>query len=236
MSDPTPVIDEDLYCLTCSYNLRGLSGDPVRCPECGNLNPLGGAELPPDLIAKQLKRLEGELGGCFVALLAGVPFDVAFCGLLLCAPQRAFNHLGGVICDRSGRTHHERVLAFGLLEIPQVCSHKRGWLRALVMYHVWAGLQLLLILGPATIYVIFGKYIYDVLARWIPEGWAIFTYLVGLPAMIVGSAVWTRGFHRPATAPFAEFHREYATELAYMELHRKLRHKRHRLSHRAKVG
>ncbi len=31
-------LDRDLYCLQCEYNLRGLSGDPVRCPECGRLN------------------------------------------------------------------------------------------------------------------------------------------------------------------------------------------------------
>lgn len=34
--DPTSEIDFDLFCLTCGYNLRGLRGDPVRCPECGD--------------------------------------------------------------------------------------------------------------------------------------------------------------------------------------------------------
>ena len=32
--DTPPALDEDLYCFTCGYNLRGLPGDPVRCPEC----------------------------------------------------------------------------------------------------------------------------------------------------------------------------------------------------------
>lgn len=31
--------DTDRYCRLCGYNLRGLSGDSVRCPECGKLNP-----------------------------------------------------------------------------------------------------------------------------------------------------------------------------------------------------
>lgn len=35
-----PEIDTDAYCRRCTYNLRGLSGDPVRCPECGQLNTL----------------------------------------------------------------------------------------------------------------------------------------------------------------------------------------------------
>lgn len=36
--DPTTEIDFDLPCLTCGYNLRGLRGDPVCCPECGSNN------------------------------------------------------------------------------------------------------------------------------------------------------------------------------------------------------
>jgi hypothetical protein len=30
-----PALEHDLPCPNCGYNLRGLSGDPVRCPECG---------------------------------------------------------------------------------------------------------------------------------------------------------------------------------------------------------
>jgi hypothetical protein len=36
-------IDRDSRCMQCGYNLRGLFGDPVRCPECGHAN--GRAEL-----------------------------------------------------------------------------------------------------------------------------------------------------------------------------------------------
>ena len=31
--DPLPAIAQDLFCQTCGYNLRGLTGN--RCPECG---------------------------------------------------------------------------------------------------------------------------------------------------------------------------------------------------------
>jgi hypothetical protein len=51
-------LDRDLYCLKCGYNLRGLSGDPVRCPECGYDNPIADVEIPADLIAAQLKKME----------------------------------------------------------------------------------------------------------------------------------------------------------------------------------
>lgn len=33
MVDPLPEIRQDLFCQTCGYNLRGLTGN--RCPECG---------------------------------------------------------------------------------------------------------------------------------------------------------------------------------------------------------
>jgi hypothetical protein len=55
LDDPT---DVDLYCLHCGYNLRGLSGDPRRCPECGNMNPLGLEALPESLVNKELARME----------------------------------------------------------------------------------------------------------------------------------------------------------------------------------
>ena len=51
-------INEDLYCLTCGYNLRGLSGDPVRCPECGNFNDLGSVALPAQMVRRALRRME----------------------------------------------------------------------------------------------------------------------------------------------------------------------------------
>ncbi len=60
-SPPTASDDRDLYCLQCGYNLRGLSGDPRRCPECGHLNPMGELELPAALITRQLRDMESSL-------------------------------------------------------------------------------------------------------------------------------------------------------------------------------
>lgn len=56
---PRPSLDNiDIYCLKCGYNLRGLSGDPRRCPECFCMNPMGDAILPARLISEQLMLLE----------------------------------------------------------------------------------------------------------------------------------------------------------------------------------
>jgi len=55
-NNPAPE-DIDLYCLNCGYNLRGLSGDPIRCPECGHLNRLELLTLPKELVKKELNKL-----------------------------------------------------------------------------------------------------------------------------------------------------------------------------------
>lgn len=59
-------LDRDLFCLQCGYNLRGLAGDPVRCPECGYNNDLGIASIPADLIRSTLHEMETYPTWCVV--------------------------------------------------------------------------------------------------------------------------------------------------------------------------
>jgi hypothetical protein len=71
-TDVAGAIDQDLYCLTCGYNLRGLSGDPVRCPECGNPNDLGTAAIPAEMIGRAMRGMETAptvCAGCAFALV-----------------------------------------------------------------------------------------------------------------------------------------------------------------------
>ncbi len=63
-------VDEDLFCMQCGYNLRGLAGDPKRCPECGYLNALADIRMPARAIAAELRRLETAPTICFAGLLA----------------------------------------------------------------------------------------------------------------------------------------------------------------------
>lgn len=68
---PDGSIDEDLYCLECGYNLRGLSGDPIRCPECGARNDLGTIAIPAIYIQKALREMETAPTGCVASAFAG---------------------------------------------------------------------------------------------------------------------------------------------------------------------
>ncbi len=70
-------IDEDQYCRKCGYNLRGLSGDPVRCPECGKYNDRSAIAVPAPLIRRTLRNMETSPSICvgvfLITLLVALP-------------------------------------------------------------------------------------------------------------------------------------------------------------------
>jgi hypothetical protein len=67
--DASGALDEDLFCLDCGYNLRGLRGDPLRCPECGRLNDLGTVAIPAPLIRTALHGMETNPTWCVILSL-----------------------------------------------------------------------------------------------------------------------------------------------------------------------
>ena len=82
MTDTPPdpgvdTLDENLYCVECGYNLRGLFGDPIRGPEC--FHECSRTELRAQTQARTITRLERkrrelETGGnlCALAVVPGV--------------------------------------------------------------------------------------------------------------------------------------------------------------------
>jgi hypothetical protein len=142
MSEPAPFPskppdeDADVYCLKCGYNLRGLSGDPRRCPECFGVNWVGEFEVPAELVAKQLHRMESAATICVgcILLIAGIiiqwpPFSDYF---------RGYHDL-----------HRPDCCSLALLFILPIvwgiaarsylkgCSYKPAWSRVLLLYHAY---------------------------------------------------------------------------------------------------
>ena len=74
-------MQQDLYCLSCGYNVRGLDGDPVRCPECGHHNRLRDLLVPAEEIKRSLRRLEtgAAMCGAMPAVLLFFLFPLLAC-------------------------------------------------------------------------------------------------------------------------------------------------------------
>jgi hypothetical protein len=144
---PTPpALDADVYCLGCGYNLRGLSGDPVRCPECAYLNPVGDVEIPAETVRRQLRNMETAPAVCVLALLVGVP--VVLLGALSMIPfavpggSHSYATCGGIapiICLG--------VWITSCVRFARYCLHKPGWFDRLLAYHFWALLLAVVIVG-----------------------------------------------------------------------------------------
>ena len=107
-------IDEDLYCLHCGYNLRGLSGNSIRCPECGNLNDRTVIIVPASYIRHELRKMETApsvcVGASLVALLIATPMLILrepISALVVAAPFGiiwwiAYRRVQSVFNDRLG--------------------------------------------------------------------------------------------------------------------------------------
>lgn len=78
-SEGADPIETDLYCPQCGYNLRGLSGNPVRCPECGEESDRRVIAVPAELIRPVLLKMETAPATCvgvstIYVLVVGFPF------------------------------------------------------------------------------------------------------------------------------------------------------------------
>lgn len=73
-TEPTAPLDIDLYCMRCGYNLRGLAGDPIRCPECAQQNAIETVTETAALVGRHIARVESAMLSMVLAMLMMVPF------------------------------------------------------------------------------------------------------------------------------------------------------------------
>ena len=142
-SRPPDSKDINLYCLECGYNLRGLSGDPRRCPECGHQNPLGSLELPAELITRQLRRMETAPTICVGACLVGLLFLALAGRTALDCWTHNYSDPGLFICLGVFGSIALLIWYTGVSSFQDSCLNKPGWKRALWRYHLY-GLALAL--------------------------------------------------------------------------------------------
>ena len=124
---PTPApqepINEDLYCLHCAYNLRGLSGNPVRCPECGKLNTRDDLDCPPKMVGRRARRMETAAALCFLSV-------TGFLGSVV------FSLLSGEYgCFWCASILAPLPWAIGSTEFKNGCLAETGWMRVLLRNH-----------------------------------------------------------------------------------------------------
>ncbi|HNQ23250.1 MAG TPA: hypothetical protein PKK06_09170 [Phycisphaerae bacterium] len=197
--------DEDLYCIHCGYNLRGLFGDPIRCPECGGESAVRDLRVPARVIAVQLRKLEGCPVNCVTAMFLFVPALamawVAWPPGLVC--------VGGVVAWWWVGARH----------CASICSPQSNWTGMLFWFHVagllWGALVIVLVTGPVlTPDPAIGGYL-----SLIALGLLAAAGVMGLARRWLG--INARGPYTIAKAKLAELARGTAVRLAEQELARR---------------
>jgi hypothetical protein len=221
-----PALDRDLYCLTCGYNLRGHSGDPVRCPECGNLNPMSEITLPAELISAQLRRMESAPATCVGTLLLFFTAQALFWWGLFYARRHPCPDAGVIPCC-AGIASFGALVAWmwSVYSFRSSCLGKPGWLGVLVTYHLCG-----LVGGGAIIGAM-------ALATWflwpgLSSDWAIaaaehaivVSVLFGL--CLAGTLVLVKKLYARLTQDMHILQREVATTLVRDRVRRKLHQSR----------
>jgi hypothetical protein len=129
-------LDEDLYCLTCGYNVRGLTGDPVRCPECGDEHELQLLRAPAWAIRVAINHMEAAPTRCVMcAAFACLSLGTA---LLMYGPGRGDRGLiaGAVICAAL----FTAAWPFAFLAARKALAGQPGWTRVVTDFHAAAAL------------------------------------------------------------------------------------------------
>jgi hypothetical protein len=209
---PSPPQDLDLYCLECGYNLRGLSGDPRRCPECFHLNPVGDAELSAEVISRQLRRMETAPALCVGSFVVGAAMAVPTIATILEARNANTSFCcGGTLLVPA------IVWLGGISEFATSCMGKPGWFRVLMRYHFY-GVTMAAIVVAAVAGIALPLF-YNVRSDW--QFLLIVTILIF--AIVLSVPPVSRWAHRRAREGLEPLQREVAVKLARDRIRRQLR-------------
>lgn len=197
---PDGAIIENIYCLQCGYNLRGLSGDPVRCPECGEKNSLGSAAIPARHIERALRGMETTPTWCVAfSLSSGLFLALAFSGI----EQADACLAAGVVC---------------MLVWSWLCRQTRtefdgqpGWRRILISFHVVAAFSIFETWAVSSAVVTLGR------------GSEAMDIYLALPIIGIPLLIWGWQIYRRARAELHSMQRDTAVRIAKGKMYSALR-------------
>ncbi len=207
--------DVDLYCLHCGYNLRGLSGDPRRCPECGQLSSLSELTLPAEMITRQLQRMESAPTGCVALALLML---VALLTSLLVLVELGLSATG-FVASLFCLVMTGPLVALWRVSVDRfrsACMGKPGWSEVLFEYHLHGlGVCLILIFSFAPL-LFFG------MRHHASSPWPIRISEIVLFAGCASVVAWAPGIRRRCKAKMDILQREVAVKIAGEHLRERL--------------
>jgi hypothetical protein len=222
-STPGSATDVDLFCLECGYNLRGLSGDPRRCPECGHLNPVGDLELPAEAIACQLRQMESNPAICAGMALIGGPFTLLFCLALALSPPGT--QVDELLCFLIPTAVAVIVWIVCVVGFRKSCRARPGWEGVLWHYHVYALGLCVLVGGPLLVpLILFGASVDHYNSTLI--SYFVVALAVALSVSLLVIFTLGRKAHRKLKAILEPLQREAAVNIAREILRRRIARRR----------
>ncbi len=130
-----PTLAADVPCSACGYNLRGLAGDAIRCPECGTLN-LDVIDQPAArAVVKEMHRIIG---------LIGLNFWTGAIGLTLLAALIAAvreSSLRGMECVGALELISIALFGSSFVSYRRTCGRRSGWVHSLLIGYAFSAIR-----------------------------------------------------------------------------------------------
>ncbi|MCC6357506.1 MAG: hypothetical protein IT450_02075 [Phycisphaerales bacterium] len=208
VSEPTPAtvgprdrgpLTEDVFCIGCGYNLRGLSGEMIRCPECGDSTPAEVLEYPAALIRKYLRKLESHLALGVAMLLMALPAIYT-----------------GVTDPNAGSAIALLLLAIAwvalITNFRKLCNGRTDWRRGIFRSHVVGCLACIAVVAVVAGSVIASDLLLGPGRMW--RGYRMLAGVAAFPVIVVVLVPIARRLHKWLTASMTVMRREVAVSLA----------------------
>jgi hypothetical protein len=193
-TSPAPARDDrDLYCLQCGYNLRGLSGDPRRCPECGHLNSIAEMEVEAEPIRTLVRKLEGTLTACVLAVIAVVGFSIL--GVYFWLSAFSYDYMRPISFCGLGVVGFVVVWFIAVHRFRSRCGGQSAWRRVLWNYHWRVSVFILMLVALLPASVLLSGVLHEAL-----QALGILVLCVGV---IVGGKDWITRRARKDLEPLA---------------------------------